>query len=120
MDFSYGARVSENGRGVTYRYQEVRHSVTQRGPCPVCGKRRTRSMTFTATVSPFNRDETGEPRTPYQVRQKLVADSAVWEPDFSCQTHQPAEVCAATRHQPGAFQTSHCMRCGAVLRGEVS
>ena len=114
----YGAdRITYSGRTQTIRYQEIQWPQTRRGNCPVCGKRRTRSATFTATVSPFNKDpDTGRPRTPQQVGAALRAEAEAWVPDFSCQTHEAAEVCAVVGHPgPGTSSPTRCSYCRAEV-----
>lgn len=82
MSWSYGART------VTVRYEEVKHRASKRGACPVCGKSRTRSTTFTNTISPFNKDpDTGLSRTRAQIVRVLAAKAEAWVPDFTCQEH---------------------------------
>lgn len=91
MDLTYGAvHITQSGLTQRIRYQEFSHPARQAGPCPVCGKRRTRSRTFTATQSPFNVDPaTGQPRTAQQITRALAAEAAAWSPDFSCSSHLP-------------------------------
>ena len=85
-NWGYGARsVRQTSQSVTYTYEEIRFPTTRRGPCPACGKRRTRSTTFTATLNPLNRDpETGRPRTRGQIMATLVTRAEAWTPDFTC------------------------------------
>ena len=90
IDWGHGAElVRETRSGITYQYREVSYQRRQSGRCPVCGARRTRARTFTATVNPFNRDpETGLPRTPGQVYDTLKVKAAEWTPNFMCTTHE--------------------------------
>lgn len=87
MSWGYGAHsIRQTRDSVHYQYEEVRHPVTKRGVCPVCGKKRNRSTTFTNTISPFNKDpETGLPRTRTQILDVLAAKADAWVPDFTCQ-----------------------------------
>lgn len=93
-DFRYGAAwIQQRAQTTTYHYQEVGHQEKRSGKCPLCGKRRTRQTTFTATQSPFNKDpETGQPRTLPQIRAVLVAKGADWEADFTCASHDEKEA----------------------------
>lgn len=92
-DFAYGASsITRSATSATYRYTTIRRPETRRGNCPVCGKRRSRSLTFEATMSPFNKDpETGQPRTRQQIHEVLRAKASAWVPDFTCQTHAEEE-----------------------------
>lgn len=73
----------------TYRFQEVKARASHGGKCPVCGKRVSRSRTFTQTINPFNRNEDGSVKTPAEVRVAVDAEANAWEPDF---THEACEV----------------------------
>jgi hypothetical protein len=99
MDLTYGAAsISQRGDMQHVTYQEFNRRVSRSGLC-VCGKRRTRSTTFTETVNPFNRDpETGVPKTAQQVRESLNQEVAEWVPDFTCTSH---EYVAITAHVVG-------------------
>ena len=70
----------------TYRFDRISAQRTRSGKCPSCGKRRTRSKTFTSTVNPFNRNEDGTIKTPREVRQDVNAKASQWVPDFTCAT----------------------------------
>lgn len=64
----------------TYRFKEVTHPVTKRVDCRVCGKKVTRSTTLSQTVSPFNKDADGQPKTAEQIRAELRAEAETWQP----------------------------------------
>jgi hypothetical protein len=119
MNLDYGAAsIRDHGSSRTTTYTEIRHPVSKRGACPVCGKKRTRSGMLTQTMSPFNRDpESGAPRTDRQIRAALAVEAEGWVPDFSCQTHEPAEVCAMVGHKPpGRWgPEGQCPYCRAML-----
>lgn len=112
MDLTYGAAsIRETATGHHIRYQEYSNRVERTGKCPLCGKRRKRSTTFTGTVSPFNCVAgTDQPKTPTQVLADLREQGAKWAPDFSCQDHEPAEVCAAAGHTERSAY-GRCRRC---------
>ena len=86
MDLTYGASsVSQRGDTQHIRYAEHTQRKTKTGKCPACGKRRTRSCTFTGTVNPFNVNaETGQPKTYIEVRRDLLNRAEAWTPDFTC------------------------------------
>ena len=67
-----------------HRYVRISAHRTRSGKCPSCGKRRTRSKTFTSTVNPFSRNEDGTIKTPREVRLDLNAKASRWVPDFTC------------------------------------
>ena len=100
-----GARITETGTTRQITYAPVKHTETRRGPCPACGKTKTRQATFEQTVSPFNRDpKTHEPRTPEQVAAALSAEADRWQPDFTCATHAAGP---ADRLKPTPVQRRH-------------
>ena len=70
-----------------HRYVRISAHRTRSGKCPSCGKRRTRSKTFTSTVNPYNRNEDGTIKTPREVRLDLNAKASRWVPDFTCAEH---------------------------------
>ena len=88
-NLSYGAAsIHRNRDTTTVTYRELSAWAQKSGRC-ACGKRRTRSQTFTQTVSPFNRDpETDAPRTIRQVQAALNVERDQWVPDFTCTTHE--------------------------------
>jgi len=94
MSLDYGAsRIIDNGTTRTVTYTPVTHREQKRGACPECGRKNTRSRTFEATVSPFNKDpETGEPRTRLQVAGEVARSAAAWVPDFTCSAHYETEA----------------------------
>jgi len=64
----------------TYRFEEVTRPVTKRVKCRVCGKTITRSTTLSQTISPFNKDADGQPKTREQIRAELKAQAETWQP----------------------------------------
>ncbi len=114
-NLGYGAAsIRETRDSVHVRYQEYSHRVERTGHCPVCGKRRKRSQTFTGTVNPFNVHPISKlPKTAAQVMFDLQEQGSRWVPDFACQTHSNREVCAVVGHeQPPLW--NRCRRCGAA------
>ena len=67
----------------TYKFREVRHPSRKRGKCPACGKVVTRSIMFTQTLNPFNKNADGEVKTVNQIWVELQAASKEWVPDFT-------------------------------------
>lgn len=74
-------------------------SVTARrtGNCPTCNKPATRSLTFSATVSPFNKTADGRPKTWAEVHKDVKAKAGAWDPKPEVFEH---EACAAKRLAP--------------------
>lgn len=72
----------------TYIFEEVKWpSGTRRLKCRSCGKRFTRSRTFTQTINPFNKNgTTGKPKARTEILRELKAEAAAWQPDDSCTT----------------------------------
>lgn len=68
-------------------YPEITLSAFRLGVCPICGKTRKRSKTFTHTVNPLNRHADGTVKTREEVRADVVAIAAAWRPDFTCKEH---------------------------------
>ena len=102
MSLDYSAsRITETGTTRTVTYTPVTHREQKRGACPECGRKNTRSRTFEATVSPFNKNpETGQPRTYSEVAATLRAAGKQWEPDFTCAAHYEVEASIPTA-RPG-------------------
>ena len=65
---------------VTVRFREVKATAKRTGKCPHCSRRVTRSRSFTQTVSPFNKNADGTPKTWAEVRQAVDAEAARWDP----------------------------------------
>jgi hypothetical protein len=68
---------------VRHDFSNVTTYSTKRGFCPRCGKPTTRSMKFTHTVNPFNKNSEGFIKTREEVRADTKAEAEAWEPDFS-------------------------------------
>lgn len=86
----------------TYRFEEVKHPEQRRFTCSDCGKRCTRSCTFTNTINPLNVDPTtGLPRTYEQIVEKLRAEGTQWQPTqcASCEQAQRVREFDARRAQ---------------------
>lgn len=72
---------------VTITYDEVTATAQRRGPCPVCGKRTTRSRTFTNTVNPFNKRPDGLPKIRHEVQDDVDRLAEAWSPPADVFTH---------------------------------
>ena len=69
----------------TYLYQPVKTTRRRSAPCPVCGRRVTRSRTFEHTINPFHpavRDCPPDTTPARAVRQAVEAEADAWQPDF--------------------------------------
>jgi len=71
---------------ITVQFEEIRERRSRTGECSVCGKRVTRTQTFTATLSPFNLGPTGKPATYTEALHKLIGQADKWVPDFRHET----------------------------------
>lgn len=65
---------------VTYQYDQVKRGVTRYGKCPTCGKRTRRSQTFVETISPFNKNEFGDPKSYDEAQASVDAKARAWVP----------------------------------------
>jgi hypothetical protein len=67
-------------------YPEVIHHEVKNGVCPVCGRHRTRRMTFSQTINPYNLNQFGQAKKRGEIQEELRLKGRHWEPDFRC-TH---------------------------------
>lgn len=77
----------QRGNTRTEYYQEVAVKGTKKGKCG-CGKMRTRTMTFSQTLSPFNKNkETGELKTRTEILIEIQAERDAWlaDMDIACE-----------------------------------
>ncbi|HYS37828.1 MAG TPA: hypothetical protein VEO01_19595 [Pseudonocardiaceae bacterium] len=73
----------------TVTFPKITHQEKRTVVCPGCDRKRTITRSDYMTVSPFNVDrETGEPRTPKQIREALVEQGALWTPSGPELWHQ--------------------------------
>jgi hypothetical protein len=71
----------------TYVYEEIRWpSGVRKLKCRNCGRRFTRSRTFTQTINPFNKNAAGQPKTRQEIYAELKAEANAWQPDDLCTT----------------------------------
>jgi hypothetical protein len=75
-----------------YRFVEVKQSFTKSGACPVCGKKVRRSLTFSETLNPFNKNADGTPKTQRDILVSIAKNADEWMPDF---THWSCEEAAS-------------------------
>jgi hypothetical protein len=64
---------------ITERFHQVKHKVSKRGTCTVCGRSCTRQMTVMNTVNPFNRDASGRAKSYDEVRADVKAEAQRWK-----------------------------------------
>jgi hypothetical protein len=62
-------------------FDEVKLYSKKSCKCKVCGKRLTRQKTFWQTLSPFNRNADGVPRTRKEIMDILKVEIGVWRAD---------------------------------------
>jgi hypothetical protein len=77
----------QRGNTRTEYYQEVAIKATKKGKCG-CGKMRTRTMTFSQTISPFNKNkETGELKTREDILVEIKQERDKWlaDTDIACE-----------------------------------
>lgn len=65
------------------QFQVAATTAQRSGVCPVCGKRVVRSKRFEMTVNPYNRDESGTPKSWERVCEDVRGEAAAWVPDFT-------------------------------------
>jgi hypothetical protein len=71
----------------TYVFDEIRWPSGRRTlKCRNCGRRFTRSRTFTQTVNPWNKNADGEIKTRHEIYAELKAEANAWQPDNLCTT----------------------------------
>lgn len=69
----------------TVTFDEVSLREQRRVPCANgCGKKLTRSRTFTQTINPYNKNAAGEPKTRTEIYAELKAEAASWSPVATC------------------------------------
>lgn len=69
----------------TYTFDEIRWpSGVRKLKCRTCGKRFTRSRTFTQTVNPYNKNADGQVKTRGEIYKELRDEAAAWQPDNLC------------------------------------
>ena len=65
-------------------FQEIETRRTKTGPCPNCGKRRTRTKRFWQTENPWNRNADGSVKSRAEIWESVNAEADEWVPDFTC------------------------------------
>jgi len=71
-----------------YTFEEVKFSAAKSVKCK-CGKRVSRSKTFTQTINPFNKRADGQVKSRSDIFPELKADAEKWKAE--------PELCAACR-----------------------
>jgi hypothetical protein len=86
----------------TIRFEKVDHQVTKRLPCPDCGKKVRRQTTLWQTISPFNRNAEGQPKTELEIVAELRERAQEWQQQAERCTPCAEAHWAATRGKGGA------------------
>jgi len=74
---------AERGSVMHYVFQRVSYVAHWDGACPVCHQPSHRQRTFAQTVSPFNRNPDGVPKTAREVYDAVKVEAAKHVPDFT-------------------------------------
>lgn len=76
----------------TETYERITLTGFKRVSCSVCGKRLARQLTVGQTLSPFNKDETGQLKTVDQINDELRKDIVQWKTEQeTCRSCQNKE-----------------------------
>lgn len=63
----------------TYRFEEIKWPASKRVPCAGgCGKKLTRSTTFSQTLNPFNKNSEGAIKTRREIWSELKREADEW------------------------------------------
>ena len=68
----------------TVRFRELKQQAQRRLKCRACGKRFSRSRTFTQTLNPYNRRPDGAPKSAAEIYASLREQADAWQPDDLC------------------------------------
>lgn len=79
-------------RSETVHFEEVKYQASKSLPCPSCGKKVRRSRTFMQTISPFNKNADGQPKTREQIHVELHERAQEWQ--------QEAVLCTPCENAP--------------------
>lgn len=66
------------------QFEKITFSIKKSLKCRTCGKRFSRSQTFWETLSPFNRNGLGQPKSRWEIREDLKSLASAWQPDDRC------------------------------------
>lgn len=91
-------------RTYTERYEPVTWQTSKRVACPDCGKKVRRQKTFSQTVSPFNKNAEGQPKTELEITAELREQAAKWEnePERCTPCHETWWDAERAKRQGGA------------------
>jgi hypothetical protein len=64
---------------VSVTFRPLRYYGRKSGMCPKCGKPAKRRKIFEQTLNPFNRNKSGEIKTPTEIYDELRVDLRQWE-----------------------------------------
>jgi len=59
-------------------FREVSLHASKRGICPICGKRAERKSKFWQTMSPFNKNGNGIPKSSDEILAELRIERGIW------------------------------------------
>lgn len=62
----------------TYVFEQVKIIGSKSGICAVCGKRCTRSESFSQTINPFNKNPDGSQKNREQIKEQLRKELSEW------------------------------------------
>lgn len=82
--------------GRTIKFDKVSIKGTKSYVCEDCGKRRRETQEFYQTMSPFNLDADGQPKTRKQIADEVRAERDAWRPGPKCGCVELAK----TDHRP--------------------
>ena len=64
---------------ITTTFQEIKLKASKSGKCVICSKSRRRSKTFSQTLNPFNKTESGDVKSISTIRAELADDILAWK-----------------------------------------
>ena len=87
-----GRGIIDERRNMKYAFEEIKRSQKITKICQVCGKKRTRTITESMTINPFNKDKNGNVRTKNEVYDavddKLQESLLIMAKNFICKSCQ--------------------------------
>ena len=61
---------------IRYTFDEIKESKKVSGVCKKCSKRRTRTVSNSQTVNPYNRNKDGQPKLRHEIREEVSLATA--------------------------------------------
>jgi hypothetical protein len=84
----------------TYRFEEIKRPARKRVPCAGgCGKKLSRSTTFSMTLNPFNKNPDGSIRTRRDIQEALGEQARQWESVTDDQWCTPCATSASSAEE---------------------